>query len=492
MGIIVLLAGLVLSSASCSSDRRDEDGVAPTTRPENGAAAEPAGDVLIGAGEIGGCTPEAALTASLLESYPQATVVTFGGHTSEPATADTYASCYGTTWGGALDRTRPAVGKTDLAGDGGAAYYDYFGAAAGAAGSGWYSYDVGSWHLVVLNSDCDQVGCKDRSDQVEWLRADLASSRAACIGAYWEKPRFSSGSHGNTDSVQAFWDLLHEHGADFVLNGYDAGYERFGPLDAVGVHDPANGVRQFVVGTGGAPRAGFESIQPNSEVRDATSWGVIKMTLHEGAFSWEFLAAEGSELVDFGTARCSGAPPEAGGAKIATVAAMAASEDDAEERRSGRVSVDSTDLEMILDVDEEQTVGLRFPSVELQEGKNLVDAYVQFVAGAPSVGEANFRIFADISSGAPFSDLRGDLSRRTTSESFVTWLPANWNVGGELGPAQRTPDLRRVIAEVTDRAIWRSGDPVVLLITGSGLRIAQSVDRALNRAPVLHLVFEER
>ena len=119
------------------------------------------------------------------------------------------------------------------------------------------------------------------------------------------------------------------------------------------------------------------------------------MTLHEGAYSWEFLAAEGSDLADFGTARCSGAPPEAGGAKIATVAAMAASEDDAEERRSGRVSVDSTDLEMILDVDEEQTVGLRFPSVEIPEGKKLVEAYVQFVAGAPSVGEANFRIAAD-------------------------------------------------------------------------------------------------
>lgn len=452
----------------------------------------PVGDVLIGAGEIDGCTSAAEQASTLIQSFPSATVATFGGHAAEPATAESYASCYGPTWGRFLDRTRPAIGLRDQAGDAGAAFYGYFGSAAGEPGSGWYSYDIGTWHIVVLNSDCDQVGCKDKSPQVEWLRSDLAASNAACIGAYWEKPRFSSGSHGNADSAQTFWEVLHDYGAEFVLNGWDAGYERFGPQDAVGVLDPANGIREFVVGTGGAALTPFESVQPNSEVRDASSWGVLKMTLRDDSYSWEFLAASDGQLTDFGSTACSGTAPGVDASIDERIATMAASDDDAEEHRAGKVSIDSADLELILDGDEEQTVGLRFPSVEIPPGKKLLDAYVQFVTAAPSTGDAVFRITADVGgAGSPFTDLRGDLSRRTVSDAFVTWLPANWTVAGEVGTAQRTPDVRRLIAEVMESPRWRSGDPIVLLVNGSGLRIAQSFDRAPNRAAVLHLVLTD-
>ncbi|MGE0510920.1 MAG: hypothetical protein AB7Q42_18555 [Acidimicrobiia bacterium] len=482
-------AALVVTAAACSTHGRAPAAVTSSSSTVESSPIELGGELLVGAGEIGGCTPAAEQTALLVDAIPDATVATFGGHALEPATADFYTSCYGPAWGRHLERGRPAAGKSDLAGDAGAAYYAYFGDAAGPAGAGWYSYDIGAWHIVVLNSDCDSVGCKDTSEQVEWLRTDLAASNAACVGAYWEKPRFSSGSHGNTDSVQDFWEVLHDYGAEFVLNGYDTGYERFGPQDPVGVLDPANGIREFVVGTGGAPLAPFESIQRNSEVRDATSWGVLQLTLRDGSYSWEFLPVAGGELRDRGTAICSGAAPSAATVVERAVATMAASEDDAEEHKAGRVSVDSTDLEMILDGDKEQTVGLRFPSVEIPIGKRLLEAYVQFVAATPSTGDASFRITADVGvPAAPFTTVRGDLSRRTTSEAFVTWAPANWAVGGEVGPAQRTPDLSRVIAEVIDGPSWRSGDPITLLLTGSGLRIAQSFDRAPNRAPVLHLV----
>jgi len=262
--------------------------------------------VLVGAGDISDCKDPsgAEATAKLLDQIP-GTVFAAGDLAYPDGTAENFR-CYDKTWGRAKSRTRPAPGNHEFHSSGATPYFDYFGSAAGDPKTGYYSYNLASWHIIVLNSECADVGgCSAGSPEEKWLRADLAAHPAACTLAYWHKPLFSSGgAHGNDLEVQPLWDGLYAAHADVVLNGHDHDYERFAPQNPQGLADPARGIREFVVGTGGKNHRPFGATQPNSEVRDATAFGVLKLTLHPHSYDWQFLPEAGKSFTDSGSATC--------------------------------------------------------------------------------------------------------------------------------------------------------------------------------------------
>jgi 3',5'-cyclic AMP phosphodiesterase CpdA len=277
--------------------------------PAPAAAAAP---VLVGAGGIASSnTAGDEATAALIDRLPQATVFTAGDNAYERGTAAQFANCYGKSWGRFKARTRPAPGNHDYATAGGGPYYAYFGAAAGAPGQGWYSYDLGAWHVVVLNSNCQGNGrCAKGSPQERWLRADLAASTARCTLAIIHHPRFSSDNiEGSRPHVGPLWDALYAAGADLVISGHARVYERFAPQTPAGKTDPAYGLRLINVGTGGRGHAGFKAPVANSVVRNGKSWGVLKLTLHGRSYDFAFLPVAGAKFTDAGSASCHGRPP---------------------------------------------------------------------------------------------------------------------------------------------------------------------------------------
>ena len=265
----------------------------------------PIGDpVLIGAGDIATCDSEADSDTAALLAGQQGTVFTAGDNAYPDGSASQFADCYGSTWGRELARTRPAPGNHDHHTSGLAGYLGYFGAAAAPGGTPWYSYDLGTWHVIVLDATCDAAGgCSADSEQGRWLAADLASSHVVCTLAIWHQPLFSSGDHGNDTAVAPFWDALYAAGADLIVNGHDHDYERFAPQDPGGAADPARGIREFVVGTGGAELRGFGAQAANSELRIAGTFGIIRLVLHRGAYEWSFLATSGA-VPDAGGGTC--------------------------------------------------------------------------------------------------------------------------------------------------------------------------------------------
>ena len=269
--------------------------------------------VLIAAGDIADCRSKGdEATAQLIRSMA-GTIATLGDNAYRGGSKREFASCYGPTWGAEKDRTRPAPGNHEYGTRGARGYFGYFGAAAGAPQAGYYSYDLGAWHIVVLNSNCDEVGgCQADSPQGRWLRADLAAHPTTCTLAYWHHPLFSSGQeHGGDSAVRPFWVLLYEAGADVVLSGHEHNYERFALQDSRGASNPQRGIRQFVVGTGGAGHYAFGTPQPTSEVRNADTYGVLKLTLRPQGYEWTFVPADahskeagGSTFTDSGSAAC--------------------------------------------------------------------------------------------------------------------------------------------------------------------------------------------
>lgn len=258
--------------------------------------------VFVGAGDIAVCSRiQDEETAKLLDNIA-GTVFTLGDNAYPDGTLSQFNDCYDPSWGRHKSRTKPVPGNHDYHVSGAAGYFDYFGAAAGDRSKGYYSYDLGAWHIIALNSEIAQGA---GSVQEQWLRTDLASNPSVCTLAYWHKPRFSSGQHGNNTASQALWRALYEHRADVVLNGHDHTYERFAPQDPSGQADP-NGIREFVVGTGGVALYPFPTIQPNSEVRNNIAHGVLKLTLHATSYDWQFVPIAGQTFTDSGTADCVG------------------------------------------------------------------------------------------------------------------------------------------------------------------------------------------
>jgi hypothetical protein len=288
--------------------------------------------VLLAAGDIA-CDPSDSSfnggngTSTACQQQWTAAELTGGGETAVLAVGDEQYDCatlaqlqasYAPSWGQVKAITYPAVGnheyKTACGNQSGAGgYYTYFGAAASPLDTnctincrGYYSYDVGSWHVVVLNSECAQVGgCQAGSPQEQWLQADLAAHPAACTLAYWHRPYYTSGWSLGDAELHDIWADLYNAQADLVLNGHDHDYERFSPQDANGNADPTNGITEIIVGTGGDSLGGFNGKTANSVVRNATTYGVLKLTLNANSYSWQFLGdGHSGTFTDSGSATC--------------------------------------------------------------------------------------------------------------------------------------------------------------------------------------------
>jgi len=272
-----------------------------------GRSAEAADVILVGAGDIATCSSNKGdeATARRLANI-SGTVFTLGDNVYPDGTAAEFRKCYHPTWGRHKARTKPAVGNHEYHTEGASGYFDYFGARAGRRSKGYYSYERGSWHIVVLNSNCKEVGgCGRRSPQGRWLRRNLANHQARCTLAYFHHPLFSSGElHGNTPEVKPFWEVLYGAGADVILSGHEHNYERFAPQRPDGTLDRRSGIRQFVVGTGGASHYGFSRIKPHSQARNANTFGVLKLTLKARSYEWKFVSVAGKTFTDSGTGSC--------------------------------------------------------------------------------------------------------------------------------------------------------------------------------------------
>ena len=267
-----------------------------------------------GAGSADRCHQLA--TSNLLLSRPLDAVLALGDIQYDSATTDRINAVYAPTWGRVLPITRPILGNHESGTAAG--YFDYFngpGVAdgpAGPRGKGYYSFDVGTWHLVALNSNCSSVSCSAGSEQETWLRADLAAHPANCTLAYWHHPRYSSGHDGSNTFMQPLWEALQDAQAELLLSGHSHDYERFAPLARDGDVDQAGGIRQFVVGTGGAFfTGGLDSLAPHSEVAQNNTFGVLKLTLHPSSYDWQFVPEAGGTFTDAGSELCHGliAPP---------------------------------------------------------------------------------------------------------------------------------------------------------------------------------------
>jgi acid phosphatase type 7 len=244
-------------------------------------------------------------TSNLIVNADLAAVLPLGDIQYETGTASAFQQSYNPTWGRVKSITRPAVGNHEYATTDAKDYYSYFGAAAGDPSKGYYSYNVGKWHIIALNSNCSEVGgCGAGSPQEQWLQADLKAHPSACTLAYWHHPRFSSGEHGSDSNYDAFWQDLYASGAEVVLNGHDHDYERFAPQSPHAKADEKRGIRQFVVGTGGKNHYRFVSNQPYSQVRNSDTYGVLKLTLHPQSYTWEFVPEAGKTFTDSGSGSC--------------------------------------------------------------------------------------------------------------------------------------------------------------------------------------------
>jgi hypothetical protein len=270
--------------------------------------------ILVGAGDIAWCGGDGdERTANLIEQVQPDAVFTLGDNAYENGTEAEFEGCYEPSWGRFKNITYPAVGNHDYGGEGyenkdasaydATPYFDYFGERAGNPEESWYSYDLGHWHVVVLNSMCGLVGgCFEGSQQMEWLEKDLAGREEQCVLAYWHHPMFSSGFHGDDPRMKRAWEILYEHEAELILSGHDHTYERFTPMNPRGEYD-AWGLRQFVVGTGGRVLRDFNSPEPGSETAIAGKNGILKLTLHSNAYEWDFMTVDG-ESPDTGSQSC--------------------------------------------------------------------------------------------------------------------------------------------------------------------------------------------
>ena len=260
--------------------------------------------VLVGAGDIGDCSRTSDdSTAKLIERLAPDAVFTAGDNAYTNGTTTEYATCYDPNWGRFKAKTRPAPGNHDYITAGAAGYFGYFGALAGASGTGYYSYDLGAWHVISLNGE---ISTSTGSPQELWLKADLAASTRTCTLAYIHRPRFSAGYHGSNSSMQPLWQDLYTAGAELYIAGHNHDYERFAAQDANGVADPVRGIREFVIGTGGAGAEAWSTTPPiaNEEAWANPTFGVLKLTLRPGGYDWQYVPITGDSFTDSGSGTC--------------------------------------------------------------------------------------------------------------------------------------------------------------------------------------------
>ena len=261
------------------------------------------GQVFVGAGDIATCSGNGDEATALLLDQISGTVFTLGDNAYQNGTLAEFNNCYGPTWGRHKSRTMPVIGNHEYNTSGASGYFDYFGAVAGDRSKGYYSFNLGNWHILALNSNCSNVGgCNAGSPQEQWLRADLAANSTQCTLALWHHPRFSSGA--SSTRTQALWNALYDYNAELILNGHAHVYERFAPQNPGGKLDTARGIREFIVGSGGVGHGSTTTFAPNSEAYNGTTFGVIKLTLKSNSYDWQFIPEAGRTFTDSGSTLC--------------------------------------------------------------------------------------------------------------------------------------------------------------------------------------------
>jgi len=298
LAVASMVCALLLATSACDNP------IAP--KPIDNTPPPPDGAVLVGAGDIAQCgSPGAYNTAALLDAI-SGDVFTAGDNAYHAGRAADFRDCYEPTWGRHKNRTHPVLGNHEYIEGPPDGYFDYFGAAAGPRGKGYYMYTVGTWRVIALNSELlpspehatTQVAA---NDQLQWFKTELATNNVFCTIAIWHRPLYSSGKNGPTAEMRDLFKAAYDGSVDIVINGHDHNYERFAPQDADGRADSARGVRQFVVGTGGVSPYIENSKKPNQEAF-LTNWGVLKLTLSPGTYSWDFISVTGAH--DTGTGVC--------------------------------------------------------------------------------------------------------------------------------------------------------------------------------------------
>jgi Calcineurin-like phosphoesterase/Glycosyl hydrolase family 99/Iron/zinc purple acid phosphatase-like protein C len=317
--VVVVVAVLVsLTAVGVVYARRPRDAGA-TPLYIGAQAARDSGSVIIGAAGDIACPPGRRRndkefnrpnscgmesTAKLLGTVQPDAVLALGDNQYPGGSLADFEASYANSWGKYREITFPVPGNHEYGTPAARGYFAYFGRRAGEVDKGYYSYDLGGWHLIALNSECQQIGgCSDSDPQATWLRQDLKAHPRKCVLAYWHRPRFSSGTHGNAIDQDALWRILAVAHADVVLSGHDHDYERFTPMNADAEAD-SEGVTQFVVGTGGASHYKFHNPESTSTVRITGRNGVLRMQLAAEAFSWQFIEAQNGNVLDSGDASC--------------------------------------------------------------------------------------------------------------------------------------------------------------------------------------------
>jgi hypothetical protein len=305
---LLMVIGAGISMAQEPAAKRP---VTPKASSKGGKEKSPDTFTLVGAGDIVACSnmSGAEATAKLIDAIP-GTVFAAGDLAYEDGTLEEFQKCYGPTWGRFKARTRPTPGNHEYKGPTATGYFRYWDGQAGDPGKGYYSFDLGAWHIVVLNTNCwskELGGCAEGSPEETWLKQDLAGHPSACTLAYGHHALFSSGlfaKHAEHPELRAFWQDLYDAHADLILAGHEHSYERFALQNPEGNPDPEHGIREIVVGTGGRSHTPLGNAKPNSEVRDDKTYGVLKLTLSSGKYSWQFIPVPGKIFHDSGEGVC--------------------------------------------------------------------------------------------------------------------------------------------------------------------------------------------
>jgi hypothetical protein len=311
-GLVIAMVALTACGGGMDPTPSPTPTPGPTPDPDPAIAA--VGDISCGSASPRTASCKQVETSELLLAIRPSAVLALGDLQYEFGEYQDFLRFYDLSWGRLKPITRPAPGNHEYEIPNAAGYFDYFAGigrnssdVTGTRGEGWYSFNVGEWHVISLNSNCASIagGCGTNSAQMRFLRADLQNNRSTCTLAFWHHPRFSSGKSRDDRAYLPFWETLYEFGADVVLTGHDHGYERFAPMTPTGGLDRARGIRQFVIGTGGHSFQPFGDVLPNSEIRQNNTFGVLKMRLRAASYQWAFDPIPGSGgFTDSGADNC--------------------------------------------------------------------------------------------------------------------------------------------------------------------------------------------